>query len=224
MPLVSQGASQSSPIFLHFIRETFHWLPISQRIQLFMVCSRVRDCLAGSAPQFTCMSQSDPIPYDPSVFSRSPLRTLCHLLVVPPDANFHGTVYDFRYCGPVQLKPVRDFCLFVWHNKYFWHKTRDIQYGSALNIHAFTVIYFHLVYTSLFYLIHKRDPDLIINAYKATNIRNVLGFKLPRVEKSYTRFARKRWRQHWCINLQSRNKTRRPISNVHESVCSHIWH
>lgn len=145
MPLVSQGASQSSPIFLHFIRETFHWLPISQRIQLFMVCSRVRDCLAGSAPQFTYMSQSDPIPSDPSVFSRSPLRTLRHLLVVPPDANFHGTVYDFRYCGPVQLEPVRDFCLFVWHNKYFWHKTRDIQYGSALNIHAFTVIYFHLV-------------------------------------------------------------------------------
>src|SRR6218665_1135662 len=42
------------PKFFHtssFISTSLHWLPIRQRIQ-FKICSLVRNCLTGSAPQY----------------------------------------------------------------------------------------------------------------------------------------------------------------------------
>jgi len=69
------------PKFSHissFIRNSFHWLPIRQRIQ-FKICYHVRKCLIGSAPQYLkayCIPVS-------SVPSRSTFRSSArgHLVV-----------------------------------------------------------------------------------------------------------------------------------------------
>src|ERR1700733_13997152 len=87
------------PKFSHissFIRDTLHWLPVPQLIQ-FKILSTMRNCVAGTAPQYLM----DPCVPVSSLPGRSALRSVSHdLLLVPRMRSATSQARSFAYAGP----------------------------------------------------------------------------------------------------------------------------
>src|ERR1700733_12468796 len=79
------------------MRDSLHWLPIAQRIQ-FKILSNMRNCVAGSAPQYL-IDLCIPVSLFPG---RSALRSVSHdLLLVPRMRSATAQARSFAYAGPL---------------------------------------------------------------------------------------------------------------------------